>query len=249
MVFPIFLILVMFSNLSYSSDFYNSVKVDGYTLSLDKDKKGFIHILSHEIDSFCKIENWVGGYGKGAGVIQVTTDGKAVLVAGTDSYLYVKDILKCNGGKVSLNKTPVPDKPPFGMVIDINFDKRIYLSVILNDASSSEYAAIVSKFNSNESIIKSKGFEGSEGSDNEDSTFYLSDIGYGGRISLNGRYVYPSDLDCSIDSFPGVWDLVTRKKLVFTKNNLSNEDVEFKCKALFNGETELGALGGELVSP
>lgn len=247
MVFLIFLILVVFSNLSYSSDFYNSVKVDGYTLSLDKDKKGFIHILSHEIDSFCKIENWVSGYGKGAGVIQVTTDGKAVLVAGTDSYLYVKDILKCNVGKISLNKNPVPDKPPFGMVIDINFDKRIYLSVILNDASSSEYTAVVSKFNSNESIIKSKGFEGGEDSDNEDSTFYLSDIGYGGRISLNGRYVYPSDLDCSIDSFPGVWDLVTRKKVVFTKNNLSNEDVEFKCKALFNGEAELGTLGGKLV--
>lgn len=67
-VFLIFLILVVFSNLSYSSDFYNSVKVDVYTLSLDKDKKGFVHILSHEIDSFCKIENWVGGYGKGAGV-------------------------------------------------------------------------------------------------------------------------------------------------------------------------------------
>ncbi|MCE9949726.1 hypothetical protein [Hafnia paralvei] len=249
MVFLIFLILVVFSNLSYSSDFYNSVKVDGYTLSLDKDKKGFVHILSHEIDSFCKIENWVGGYGKGAGVIQVTTDGKAVLVAGTDSYLYVKDILKCNGGKVFLNKNPVPDKPPFGMVIDINFDKRIYLSVILNDASSSEYTAIVSKFNSNESIVKSKGFEGGEDSDNEDSTFYLSDIGYGGRISLNGRYVYPSDLDCSIDSFPGVWDLVTRKKVVFTKNNLSNEDVEFKCKALFNGETELEVLGGKLIQP
>lgn len=160
MVFLIFLILVVFSNLSYSSGFYNSVKVDGYTLSLDKDKKGFIHILSHEIDSFCKIENWVSGYGKGTGVIQVTTDGKAVLVAGTDSYLYVKDILKCNLGKISLNKNPVSDKPPFGMVIDINFDKRIYLSVILNNASSSEYTAIVSKFNSNESIIKSKGFEG-----------------------------------------------------------------------------------------
>lgn len=247
--FLIFLILVVFSNLSYSSDFYNSVKVDVYTLSLDKDKKGFVHILSHEIDSFCKIENWVGGYGKGAGVIQVTTDGKAVLVAGTDSYLYVKDILKCNGGKVSLNKNPVPDKPPFGMVIDINFDKMIYLSVILNDASNSEYTAIVSKFNSNESIIKSKGFEGGEDSDNEDSTFYLSDIGYGGRISLNGRYVYPSDLDCSIDLFPGVWDLVTRKKVVFTKSNMSNEDVKYKCKALFNGEAELGALGGELVSP
>ncbi|MCE9879531.1 MAG: hypothetical protein ACTIDX_09225 [Hafnia paralvei] len=79
----------MFSNLSYSSDFYNSVKVDRYTLSLDKDKKEFIHILSHEIDSFCKIENLVG-MEKGAGLIQITTDGKAFLVAGTDSYLYVK---------------------------------------------------------------------------------------------------------------------------------------------------------------
>jgi hypothetical protein len=59
-------------------------------------------------------------------------------------------------GKFLLNKNSVPDKPPLEMVIDINFDKRIYLSVILNDASSSGYTAIVSRFNSNESIIKSK---------------------------------------------------------------------------------------------
>lgn len=152
-------------------------------------------------------------------------------------------------GKFLLNKNSVPDKPPLEMVIDINFDKRIYLSVILNDASSSEYTAIVSKFNSNESIIKSKGFEGGEDSDNEDSTFYLSDIGYGGRISLNGRYACPSDLDCSIDSFPGVWDLVKSKKVVLTKDNIPNENFKYKCKTLFNGEGELVVLGSKLIQP
>jgi hypothetical protein len=50
------------------------------------------------------------------------------------------------------------------------------------------------------------------------------------KISIDGKYAsVVGDVDCSIDAYPGVWDIEKNRKIVFFKNF----DVREKCNALF----------------
>ncbi|MBG0521081.1 hypothetical protein IOR24_03770 [Enterobacter cloacae] len=67
-----------------------------------------------------------------------------------------------------------------------------------------------------------------------------------GKLSSNGKYVAPNDLDCSADSFPGVWDVEKKMKVVFP---LDKDDsvVESQCQELFIGSKSMNELGGTLL--
>ncbi|GAB2947152.1 hypothetical protein [Hafnia psychrotolerans] len=243
-----FYILFFTPHLAHAT-YYNEVSINGSSILLDKNENAILNIIKNHSDTKCKINNWNITYNNGAGVISLTTDKKAILLANTQSYLYVDEVINCQEGGVSLHKVPVPNSYPFGTVIDLNFEKKIYLSVVLEDISTLSYTAIVSKFDSNKNIINAKGFENKQ-TTNKDNSFYLegSSGGYGGKISINGKYIFPVNLDCSSDSFPGIWDLENKKRVVFSSHKNSSITIDEKCHKLFNGVASLEELGGELVS-
>ncbi|CRG52675.1 hypothetical protein [Yersinia wautersii] len=248
LTFKYFYILFFTPHLAHAT-YYNEVSFDDYIVLLDKNENAILHVKKKHTDIQCVIKNWNIKYNNGAGVISLTTDKKAILLANTQAYLYVDEVINCKEGGVSLHKVPVPNSPPFGTVIDLNFDKKIYLSVVLEDIRTLSYTAIVSKFDSNKNIINAKGFENKQ-TTNKDNSFYLegSSGGYGGKISINGKYIFPVNLDCSSDSFPGVWDLENKKRVVFSSHKNSSITIDEKCHKLFNGVASLEELGGELVS-
>lgn len=48
--------------------------------------------------------------------------------------------------------------------------------------------------------------------------FYPGGSIYLGKISVNGEYIAPNDLDCAVDSFPGVWDIARKMKIIFPRD-------------------------------
>lgn len=243
-----FIPMVLFvPTIVYASLYYNQVKIGNNVFSLDKIDDGVMHINDGRSNYTCRIDNWNAKFNRGAGVISKTTDGKAILLENSDSYLYVNDMINCHGDKIFLHKIPIPGTPPFGRVIDLNFDKKLYLSVIAEDIQSNMYTAVISHFNSKANIISSNGFYSEKSS--SEAAFHLSFNGHGGKISLDGKYIYPAELDCSTDSFPGVWDINKRKKVVFSSAIYDDESINKKCHSLFNGDSSLQVLGGKLITP
>ncbi|MBB6116599.1 hypothetical protein F4826_003541 [Rahnella inusitata] len=240
MIFMIILTPVI----SHASLYYNQVKVDKNNFFLDKINHDVMHITNNDKKHTCLIENWESKFSQGAGVISRTTDGKAIVLANTDSYLYVNELVNCQNNKVLLHKVPVPFSIPLGVVVDMNFDKKIYLLMILEDVQSRTYTALVSNFNTKKNIISADGFF-SESSYSENG-FNLGNE-YSGRISLDGRYIYPESLGCSIDSFPGVWDIINKGRVIFRSSKNSDADIKSKCQILFSGKASLKELGGELL--
>ncbi|MCL0849644.1 hypothetical protein M2996_27765 [Klebsiella pneumoniae] len=68
-----------------------------------------------------------------------------------------------------------------------------------------------------------------------------------GKISVNGEYIAPNDLDCAVDSFPGVWDIARKMKIIFPRDK-DDAVIDSKCRQLFSGEKTLDELGGELIN-
>ncbi len=241
-------ILFFTTQIAQASGYYNEIKIDGYRIFLDKINKGMLNVKTHNKEVACQISNWKTEYALGGGSISLTTDKKAVLFTNTDSYLYLDDILHCNGKDISLNQVPVPDSSPFGSVIDLNFDKKIYLAVVLEDVRSQRYTAVVSHFGSKKNLIKAVGFTTNQMADSY-SSFPLDDAGYGGKISLNGKYIFPTSLNCTEEVFPGVWDIENNKKVVFPARYYTPEEIAVRCEKLFNGQGSLEELGGWLIRP
>ncbi len=241
-------ILLFTTQIAHASDYYNEIKIDDYCISLDKINKGRLHVKIHNKEVACQISHWKTEYAHGAGILSLTTDKKAVLLANTYSYLYLDDILHCNGKDISLYQVPVPDPPHGGSVIDMNFDKKIYLAVVLEDVRSQRYTAVVAHFGSSKNLIKAVGFTTNQMVDSY-SSFPLDDAGYGGKISLNGKYIFPDELDCTEEVFPGVWDIENNKKVIFPARYYTPEEIAVRCEKLFNGQGSLEELGGWLIRP
>jgi hypothetical protein len=239
------LCFIFISLSSNASVFYNKLLVNGASVYLDEQTNSVVHIDNKQEKKICKINNWRKEYNLGAGVISLTTDGKAILLANANSYMMVQELFKCTDSKINLYKEPVPTLPPFGRVIDLNFDKKIYLSLILEDAKNMTYSAMVARFDNGKNIILAKGFYNDK--KNIDNAFYVGGVGYGGKISLNGQYVFPAEPDCSFDSYPGVWDIVNHGKVYFD-TTMNSAEANDKCMRLFNGESTLESLGGKLMS-
>ncbi|PKH27021.1 hypothetical protein CIG19_01270 [Enterobacterales bacterium CwR94] len=102
------------------------------------------------------------------------------------------------------------------------------------DARLDEYQAIVSSFNGKKNLITAKGFwnDNPAGEVSEDDTFYVGDNYYKGKISSDGNYVSPVELDCSSEAFPGVWDIKEEKRVVFDDRE-GPLSIDEKCKNLF----------------
>lgn len=231
--------------------YYNTVKVDNYVIGLNKNKHGVIDVYNTEtkITNSCKIENWDDFFLHGAGILSLTSDNIGVLVASSNGFLKAEELEDCNNQSVKLYDVQYTDRA-ISTLIDINFEREIILALVAIDAQSGAHQAIVSKFNGKKNILSGKGFWDPhlKNIDMSDDTFPVTDDLYYGKISPDGRYIAPNDLDCSIDSFPGVWDIDKKKQVVF-ESNVNGLSIDEKCSLLFSGKKNFVELGGRLVSP
>ncbi|MTH48542.1 hypothetical protein [Intestinirhabdus alba] len=226
--------------------YHTTVSVGGYEINLSKEAKGTLEVRKGMSGQsiFCNIKNWSKPPSTGTGIISLTSDDTGLLIYPGNQYIKIKELLACNYGSVKLYDIPYPEDLP-GVVIDVNFNKKILMSLIVTDAQASLYQTVVSYFNGNKNIFSGKGFW-DEFSDEEGDSFYVDlDDFYIGKISSNGEYISPSFLDCSPSSFPGVWNIKSRKKVVF--QDKADSIIENKCKKLFTGEATLKELKGQLL--
>jgi len=240
------LLTAMTPNSNCWGAYYNSVEFNDIIVRLNKDKVGYItvHNKTSGIDHSCEIANWDNSMLTGAGEISLTSDHVGVLIASGNKYLETEDVKNCNGNAISVYSIPYFDQE-ISTIIDMNFEKKLVLALVVVDAHFRAYQAIVYNFNGRKNIFSGKGFW-SDSVKNTDGTFSPGNTLYLGKISPNGRFVAPNDLDCSIDSFPGVWDIAKRKKVIFPSDKDASV-IDSKCWELFSGKQSLNELGGKLA--
>lgn len=96
--------------------------------------------------------------------------------------------------------------------------KKLVLALVVIDAHFRSYQAIVSKFNGNKNLLSGKGFGVIPHlSQIRIACFTLGGSIYLGKISVNGEYIAPNDLDCAVDSF-SVWDIARKMKIIFPRD-------------------------------
>ncbi len=222
------------------------IRYGDFTMYMDSKDSSIIYIVNDDGKSnvACKINNWKSEYSQGGGDIAITNDEKGVLVYQTNKYLSTNELMHCNASGIALHTIPQSDEWRY-TIVDINFEKRLALLVALEDIRSLSYTAIVSNFDSNKNLLSGPGFLSGK---KNDIPFYMRSGQYGGKISLNGKYVYPYYIDCAVDSFPGLWDIKKNNKVVFDAS-LGDDEIKDRCQKLFDGKATLEELGGKLIKP
>lgn len=245
------LMILIFRTTIAHAQYYNEVKIYDYSVQLSKVRSGYITVasISSGQNFSCKISNWDERLSKGGGMISLTSDKIGVLLYPGRNYLKTSELLGCNNNSIKTYDIPDPDGK-IDSVADANFDKKVFLSLYLIDVNSSAYQAKVSKFGEKSNLLKGSGFwnESVKTVNKNDDAFSVIDDFYVGKISQNGKYVAPNDLDCSVDSFPGVWDIEKKKKVVFISDK-DDKVIDDKCQAVFSGKKTLEELGGALIQP
>lgn len=242
---------MMLGAMTFSSwgAYYNTIEVNGVSINFDKNKAGtvIIHERKSNANYSCKLDNWDDSLLSGAGSISLTSDHVGVLIASNNKYLVVNDIINCKEKPIRIHSIPYFDGD-ISSIIDVNFEKKLVLALVVIDAHLRSYQAIVSKFNGTENLLSGKGFWSDfKIEPDDDSIFYLGRATFLGKISANGKYVVPNDLDCTVNSFPGVWDIERKTKVVFMEDK-DDAAIDRKCKELFSGEKTLNELGGKLIN-
>lgn len=231
--------------ISYSASANNVIHYSDFMMYMDKKERSIIHVVNDNGrgDFLCKIKNWEDRFNTG-GYIDITNDEKGLLIYPTNKYLSIDELIRCSEDGIELHKIPQSDDK-LDTIVDINFDKRLVLLVALNDVRVLSYTAIVSNFGSNKNLLSGPGFFSGK---NSDIPFGVGDNQYGGKISLDGKYVSPVYLSCFVDSFPGLWDIRKNKRVVFD-TSLGDDEIKDRCQKLFDGKATLEELGGKLIRP
>ncbi len=127
--------------------YYNTIEVDGYIIGLNKTNQGMIDVYSDTSKLFasCVIKNWNGKYYLGAGILSLTSDKVGVIVAGSNRYLKVKELVTCNNKFVNLYEVDYVDRK-LSTLVDVNFDKKLILALVPIDAQSGASSSYNIKF-------------------------------------------------------------------------------------------------------
>ncbi|WP_072023303.1 hypothetical protein [Photorhabdus australis] len=252
-------ILLILSSLvslyAFANDDY-VVNVDNLKVFLNKKNFSTVIVensISGEFNT-CNIVNWKNDdTDNGNGMIRNTTDKKAIIFYSSNRYLLVDELKECKNGQIKLYKSPDPEN---NMLQDINFNKRLYLSLGIEDRDS--WSATISYFGSNDNFIKAPGFYDKNRSESIGEGFSIGGNG-NGKISPNGQYVAPNGLGCEDGEYgevmPGVWDIRKKKWITFPRRwndfgeVINSDEIYEKCRKLFYGEATLEELGGKLNDP
>ncbi|MFL9877152.1 hypothetical protein PQR63_02065 [Herbaspirillum rhizosphaerae] len=161
-------------------------------------------------------------------------DGNAIIVT-SSQYVLMRDLESCGEKAITLFSTPKGS----GELKDVNIDANTYLALDFVSTRPLTYLATIAKLGSRKNLIKLPGayIEGASLKALQKNSFSYTRQP---RISRNGRYVSPDgEMNCRDDSYPGVWDLKMKKKVLIRSaaGNLSDSqrdaEIQMKCENLF----------------
>lgn len=136
---------------------------------------------------------------------------KRIIILTAVDFISVRDIKNCDRG--SVEPSHIPKK--VGFLVDVNPKYNIYLALDFVGVSPMAFTATVSRLGERRSVLNLPGIFSQEKGDKkvmEESFGYLESTP--GRISPDGRYVSADGtMDCGPNAYPGVWDLLLRKKV------------------------------------
>jgi hypothetical protein len=172
----------------------------------------------------CKIEN-LQGHKRIISELRLNYEETAVILSNID-YLPIDDLVKCEKGIA--RAASVPSKTP-GMLADINLTHKLYLSIGYVTVNPMSHLATIAKLGSTRNLIR---LPGSYAGGTEKTAYSEFDqLDPKAKISLDGRYVSPSDV-VSCGGHPGVWDLKTKRAVTFP--DASQSERKEQCEALFS---------------
>lgn len=179
-----------------NAKYYNSVLIDGYKIHFEKGNKGSVDVDNTSKGNVfsCEIIVWNDRLSSGSENISITSDGEAIIIYPGNKYLMIDDIKNCRNERLELKSVKFFDDD-ISSLVDIKFDKKLVLALVVIDASLNSYQAILSHFNGGANILTGKGFwQGIDKAENGvDDFFLIGDDFYVGKISKNGKYVSPND--------------------------------------------------------
>lgn len=156
---------------------------------------------------------------------QLSHVGSAVIVSDV-AYIPMSRLRRCGIWPVAANKIP----SELGFLVDVNISAGIYLSLEVVGTSPFAFVATVASLESTKSIVSLPGARApwkNIGVLREQA--FAFDETRSGFIARNGRYVSPGGMpDCSLNAYPGVWDLRKKKRVILT-----GADADKKCLELF----------------
>jgi hypothetical protein len=194
-------------------------------ISVSPDRRT-LKIQSPDKSWTCKVTD-IQGDNKTISALRLNYEESALILTSVD-YLALDTLHKCNNATAAALRIP----PKAGFLVDINLRHQIYLALDTVQTSPFAYVAIVAKLGSTKLLVDLPGAYSPRSSlkQLQKHAFSYSPEEESPRISLDGRYVSPAGLpDCG--GQPGVWDLKTKKAVVFPK--LAEHEAAEKCAALF----------------
>ncbi|HKR42628.1 MAG TPA: hypothetical protein VJU59_23635 [Paraburkholderia sp.] len=133
-----------------------------------------------------------------------------IVILASREYVSVDSIVSCNNGVAPVRRIPAKA----GFVVDVNLAKGIYLALDIFGTTPMSFSATVARLDSTRPVADFPGMYSASKSKRtiEEEAFTYSG---GGSISEDGRYVSADGtMQCTAESYPGVWDLVRKQRVV-----------------------------------
>ena len=156
---------------------------------------------------------------------------QTALIISENGYLKITDLQNCNENM----KIPIKFIPRrTGTLVDFNSLTNTDISLIFVAVQPLSYVAYIGKLGVDKNLVNLPGTFGKNKKIQkmqQEAFPYSDDFAYRPKISPNGRYATPDgDVDCSPQSYPGVWDIEKNKKVIFSQTSTS----AVECEALFD---------------
>ncbi|QEO99216.1 hypothetical protein XOCgx_4229 [Xanthomonas oryzae pv. oryzicola] len=156
-------------------------------------------------------------------MLRLSSD-KQFLIVSYNSYVGVSSLESCAGKVVQTSALNAKN----GLLMDINSRQKTYLSLISVSTQPMSFVAFMGKIDAPGKNL----LEGMPGAyrnlasptDQAGDAFSFDDSqGRYGTISVTGRYVAPDGfVDCSENSYPGVWDIEKKVKVITDDESCSS---------------------------
>ena len=156
---------------------------------------------------------------------------RSTVIVSENGYVKTAELQNCGKHKKVSIKF-IPEKN--GMLVDFNSLTNTYISLIFVAVQPLSYVAYIGKLGLDRNLVNLPGAFGTNkklGKMQQEAFVYSDDFVYRPKISPNGRYVTPDgDVDCSPQSYPGVWNIDKNKKVTISQTAAS----AVECNALFD---------------
>ena len=156
---------------------------------------------------------------------------RATLIVSENGYVKTAELRNCDKHKKVAIKI-IPEEN--GMLVDFNSLTNTYISLIFVAVQPLSYVAYIGKLGLNKNLINLPGAFSTNkklGKMQQEAFVYSDGFAYRPKILPNGKYVTPDgDVDCSPQSYPGVWNIHKNKKVTISQTAA----LAVECNALFD---------------